>query len=292
MAPKKRKAALVESLAIEAPPDRVWAALTSPRDLTQLVLGKIEMSATPGAGFSWEWAVWKTMARTGGSFTWQGRVLDAVPGSTLVLGPDPVVTLTVKGEGSSTLLTVVQGAPPKLRGEDYEYGWADFLLKLKTLLETEPMQNELLVRALMRASSQQVYRAWLSPKTLAKIIPGKAQLSPRPNQARVGGRFAWQHQLGKHVHRGTFLELKQNRTIAFSWESAEPRPESRRGVGTGQPPSEVRIGIHPAPFGTLVSVQHTALLRMNPGQLFAQRTYWNRLLERFRCYFYFKGKIK
>ncbi|MFQ5927414.1 MAG: SRPBCC family protein [Terriglobia bacterium] len=282
----RREPAIVESLAIEVPPERAWRALTSPRDLAQLVLGRVEMGATPGAGFRWQWGVWETVApklRGRGHYTWQGQVLDCVPGSTLVLGSEPVVTFTVKGEGASALVTVVQGsAPAGAKLEDYEYGWADFLLRLKTLLETEHTQNEVLLRALMRATPQQVYRAWLSPRVLAKLIPGKAKL-----RARVGGRFTWQHKHGQHVHQGTFLELARNRTLAFSWESSEG-PKLR----LGQLASEVRIGMHRAPYGTLVSVHHTGLLRMNPGQLFAQRTFWNRLLERLRCYFYFKGKIR
>lgn len=276
MPEKKHEPAIVQSLAIEAPRARVWQALTSGRDLSQIVLGKVEMAATPGASFSWQWGVWKAMApRRSRSAGWHGRVLDAVPGSTLVLGPEPVVTLTVKGEGTSTLVTVTQGIATRSESlEDYEYGWADFLLKLKTLLEPESLRNEVLVRALLRATPQQVYRAWLSTRVLAKLIPGKAKLA-----ARVGGRFTWQHKLGQHVHQGAFLELEKNRLIAFTWEST-------------QQPSEVRIGMSAMPYGTLVAVQHTGLLRMNPGQLYAQRTFWNRLLERFRCYFYFKGKIR
>lgn len=278
MARKKRPQAIVESLAIEVPAARVWTALASRHDLAQLVLGRVEMAAAPGATFSWRWGVWEAVAPRGRRFRWEGRVLDCVPGSTLVLGPEPVVTLTVKGEGPSALVTVTQGATAgREKLEDYEYGWADFLLKLKTLLETERAQNEVLLRALMRATPRDIYRAWLSPKTLAKIIPGKAKLT-----ARVGGRFAWQHKLGKHVHQGTFLELVRNRTIAFSWESPE---------GSGRPASEVRIGMNVAPYGTLVAIHHAALLGMNSGQLFSQRTFWSRLLERLRCYFYFKGKI-
>ena len=267
----KREPVVAESLAIEAPVARVWAALTSRHDLAQIVFGKVEMAATPGAAFSWQWGVW--------GFTWQGRVLDSVPGSTLVLGPKPVVTLTVKGEGADTLVTVTQfvpegSGPGRKKLADYEYGWADFLLKLKTLLETESARNEVLVRHLMRATPAQVYRAWLSPRTLAKLIPGKAKVA-----ARVGKRFAWQHKLSKHVHQGTFLELERNRTIAFTWEAT-------------QPASEVRIGMNAAPYGTLVAVRHTALLGLNPGQLYAQRTYWNRLLERLRYILYFKGRIR
>lgn len=277
---RKTEKPLLESLAVLAPPERAWAALTSARDLGLLLLGQVEMGAEPGAAFRWQWGVWEKLAPRGrpGAYTWKGTVLDVVPGSTLVLGP-PVVTLTVKGEPGSALVTVVQGAArPGEKIEDYEYGWADFLLRLKTNLETESREREALARALVRGTPAEVYRAWLNPKALAKLLPGRAKV-----EAKEGGRFRWQHKLGKHVHAGTFLELKKNRRIGFTWESPE---------ASGKPPSEVVIEAQPAPYGTLVSVHHTGLLGLSRGQLSAQRMFWLRLLERLRCYVWFKGKIK
>ncbi|MEE8201916.1 MAG: SRPBCC family protein [Candidatus Acidoferrales bacterium] len=286
----KAEKPLVESLAVLVSPERVWAALTSPRDLGQLLLGRVEMGAQPGARLVWHWGVWEKLAPGRRRYTWEGTVLEVVPGSTLVLGPaelprgkrgggpgpPPVVTLTVKGQRGAALVTVVQGAParPGEKLEDYEHGWADFLLKLKTQLETENLEGEVWCRALVRATPAQVFRAWLSPAALAKLLPGKAKV-----QARVGGRFSWRHKLGKHEHTGAFLELKKNRGINFTWETTDPA-------------SEVALEAQPAPYGTLVSVHHTGLLGMNRGQLFGQRMFWRRLLERLRCYCAFKGKIK
>ena len=48
---------VVESLAVLVPPERVWTALTSPRDLGLITLGRVEMKAEPGADFSWQWGV-------------------------------------------------------------------------------------------------------------------------------------------------------------------------------------------------------------------------------------------
>ncbi|HXE75631.1 MAG TPA: SRPBCC family protein [Candidatus Xenobia bacterium] len=272
--PKEKRTAVVESLAVLAPPERVWAALTSPRELGLLLLGRVEMGSAPGAPFSWQWGVWERVApgRTA-DFRWTGKVLDVVPGSTLVLGPSPVVCFTVQGRGDSTLMTVTQGVSSQEQ-QEYEYGWADFLLRLKTQLETEHLERQVMARALLRAKPHQVYRAWLSPSALARIIPGKAKVAAKP-----GGRFTWQHKRGKHQHSGVFLDLKKDRALSFTWEGTHP-------------PSEVRIEGQPTPYGTLVAVHHTSLVAMNRGQLFAQRVYWMRLLERMRCYFYFKGKIK
>ena len=274
---RRSKEAIVESLAVLRPVERVWAALTSPRELGLLLLGRVEMRAEPGAPLRIaEWGVWEKVApRRKGGYTWDGKVLDVVPGSTLVLGPEPLVVFTVKGEGEATLVSVAQGAPrPPQKSEDYEYGWADFLLRLKTNLETEHAEREVLARALVRATPAQIYRAWLSAKALAKILPGKATV-----QAKAGGRFSWQHKRSVHAHTGAILELRKDRRISFTWESTNPA-------------SEVALEAQPMPYGTLVSVHHRGLLRLNPGQLFSQRMYWWRLLERLRCYFYFKGNIR
>jgi len=274
---------VVESLAVLAPPERVWAALASPRDLGLIVLGRVEIRAEPGAGFSWQWGVWEKIAPGAkpGRFTWRGTVLDVVPGSTLVLGPaaggagPPVVTLTVKGQGGAALVTVVQGAAgPGEKLADYAQGWADFLLKLKTLLETERWEREVLTRALVRATPAEVYRLWLNPKALAKLLPGKATV-----RVKVGGRFSWQHKTGKHIHSGTILELVRNRRVSFSWESTSPA-------------SEVTLEAQATRYGALVSVHHAGLLGLDRGQVFSQRMFWLRLLERLRAYCWLKGKIK
>jgi len=273
---RRKQEAIVESLAVLRPVERVWAALTSPRELGLLLLGRVEMRAEPGAPLRWQWGVWEKVApKRKGGYTWEGKVLDVVPGSTLVLGPEPLVVFTVKGEGEATLVTVAQGAPrPPQKAEDYEYGWADFLLRLKTNLETERAQGDVLARALVRAKPAEIYRGLLSAKALAKILPGKATV-----QAKAGGRFSWQHKRSVHAHTGAILELRKDRRISLAWESTNPA-------------SEVTIEAQPMSYGTLVSVHHTGLLRLNPGQLFCQRMYWWRLLERLRCYFYFKGNIR
>jgi uncharacterized protein YndB with AHSA1/START domain len=109
---------------------------------------------------------------------------------------------------------------------------------------------------------------------MSKILPGKAKI---PRQA--GQRFSWQHKLGRHVHQGVFLALAGNKKISFTWESTSP-------------PSEVALEVQSTPYGALVAVHHTGLRGMHRGQLFGQRMFWMRLLERLRCYCYFRGKIK
>jgi hypothetical protein len=53
----------------------------------------------------------------------------------------------------------------------------------------------------------------------------------------------------------------------------------------------VALEAQATPYGTLVSVRHAGLLGLDRGQVFSQRMFWLRLLERLRAYCWFKGKI-
>ena len=265
------------SLAIAVPPERVWRALTTPRELGRLILGWVEMEAKPGREFQWRWTVWQDSAPRKGDFAWHGRVLDVVPGSTLVLGGNEVVVFTVKGEGGATLVTVSQGGgDPGTRIEEYRHGWEDFLIKLKTALETETARDELLLRTLVRAKSDALYRAWLTASTMSKLLPGQCKIT-----GRQGERFEWQWKLPPWRGRragGVFLELEKGKRISFTWEA------------TGFP-TEVALGFQPVADGTLLSLHHTGFggrERLRQEHL----ALWSRLLERARCYFYFGKKIR
>ncbi len=114
MAKTKQKAVepIIEALAIATPPEQVWAALTSPRALGDIVMGHVEMEAKPARPFHWPWSVWAASAPVAkekpGDAAWRGLVLDVVPGSTLVLsGEGMTVTFTVKGERGSALITLI-----------------------------------------------------------------------------------------------------------------------------------------------------------------------------------------
>lgn len=267
---------IVETLSVAVPPERAWEALTSARVLGDIVMGRVEMDARPGRGFAWHWGVWTKATPGKGAredVEWRGRVLDAVPGATLVLGAAgaPTVTLTVKGEGEASLVTAVQGsAPPGASLEDFRYGWADFLLKLKTLLERSPRAGSIYLRTLVRATPAQILAAWLSPASMSKILPGKARI-----QARKGGRFEWVWREPKGAKdSGRFLEIEKGHRIAFTWEGATP--------------SEVRLAVEQTPYGALVALEHFGL---EPAQRSVERR-WAHLLERLRAYFYHGRRIR
>ncbi len=267
---------MVEALAIGARVERVWQALTSPRDLGMITLGRNVMEARPGARFRWHWGVFEKVvpAGKGTSFAWEGTVVDVVPGSTLVLGPYPLTTLTVKGEGDAALVTVVQAPAATGDSEDYEEGWADFLLKLKTYLETRHWERDVLARVLVKGTPRRVLGSLLDEKAMKKILPGKIK-----SAAKTGKKFSWSAGRAKETLTGTFLEIQKNRRLRFTWEATKPI-------------SAVTIEAQPMAYGTLVSVHHAGLGRFSRSQLFRQRMFWVHLLERLRCYHQFGGKIK
>jgi len=266
---------IVESLAVAVPPARAWEALTSPRFIGDITMGHVEMDARPGKPFVWQWGVWATAAPGKGRHEWRGTVLDVVPGSTLVLGGGGMTAvLTVKGEGASALITVVHASPAAgPPAEDYQYGWADFLLRVKTLLEPHPSGDALYLRTLLRATPAEVLRAWTSATAMGKVLPGKARI-----QAKMGGRFewAWKRQPGAK-NSGRFLEIVKDHRVSFTWE----------GGGLA---SEVRLSAEKTPYGALVSLEHVQLPPGSPRREVERM--WAHLLERLRVYFYHGKKIR
>lgn len=282
---KKSLAPIVEQLAIAVPAQRLWQALTDPRFLGDILLGHVEMDWRPGRPFVWHWGEWEKAAPKKGNFAWRGTVLDSVPGTTLVLGGpgSPVVTFTVKGEGSASLVTIIQAEGPK--GTDIEafrYGWADFLLKLKTRLEPPGLFDALYLRTLVRGTPGEILHCFLSGKTLGKLLPGKATVQARPQ-----GRFAWEWKGTEARAAGGIIEFQKGHRIALAWEATAP-------------PSEVRIEATKTPYGTLVSLEHLNLGHGRVGLAAASpaqdregyRRLWARLLERLRCYFFYRKKIR
>ena len=276
---KTKKAAepIVESLAISVSPERAWEALTSPRILGDLVMGHVEIEPKPGKPFVWQWSVWAKAAPHADeqAYTWRGQVLDAVPGSTLVLGGagQSTATLTVKGDGEAALVSVVQGdVPAAYDFEAYRRGWADFLLKLKTLLERPPYMNEVFLRTLMKATTAQVTGAWLSAAAMNKILPGKTKV-----QAKVGGHYEWQRKDRKGLREsGRFLEIARGSRVAFTW-------------GSSNKPREIRVSAQKTPYGALVSLEQ---IGTSSGFHEADRRMWAHLLERMQVYFQYDRRIR
>lgn len=276
MAKKKTRSPepMIEALAISASPEAVWAALTSPRAIGDIVMGRVEMEAKPARPFHWPWSVWEASAPVKGRSSWRGLVLDVVPGSTLVLsGEGKTVTITVKGERGSALVTLIQASiPPGGAREDFQYGWADFLFKLKTLLERAPVEDAIFIRSLIRAKPAEIVKAWLSPAAMSRIVPGNVKI-----EAKTGGRYEWKRKDG--VISGAFLEIVKDRRVSFTW----------MGEGLSRP-GEVRLSAEPTPYGAMVALEMRAADSLR--HLEHHRRVWAHLLERLRVYFYYGKKIR
>jgi uncharacterized protein YndB with AHSA1/START domain len=286
--PAKRQRArepIVEQLAIAVPAERAWQALTHPRTIGDIVLGPVEMDSRPGRPFVWHWGVWEKSAPRKVEGCWRGIVLDVVPGVALVLGGagQPTVVWTIKGQGTTSLVTVVQGeGPAGTNLESFRYRWADFLLKLKTLLEPPGLFDALYLRTLVRAAPADILKALLSGTTMGKLLPGRARVQARPQ-----GRFEWQWKDSAACAAGTILEFEKNHRLTLSWEATAPV-------------SEVRLEATRTPYGTVVSLAHLNLGHGNLGVAASSpardregyRRLWARWLERLRCYFYYGRKIR
>lgn len=81
----------------------------------------------------------------------------------------------------------------------------------------------LTVRKTIPAPVETVFNAWLDAKMLSKfMMPGKDMTVPRAeSDGREGGRFTVIMAAGEQEipHAGTYLEVKPNERIVFTWES-------------------------------------------------------------------------
>ena len=96
------------------------------------------------------------------------------------------------------------------------------------------------VSAVLPASPQQLYLAWLSSDEHTAFTGGGAEVDPR-----VGGRFtAWDGYI-----EGKTLELEPHRRIVQTWRTAE-FPE-------GSEDSRLEVRLEEADGGTKITLVHT-----------------------------------
>ena len=107
-------------------------------------------------------------------------------------------------------------------------------------------------RRTIKATPEQVYKAWLDPKMILKYMTMGPDMRAQDASAdpRVGGRFSFVMQGEQaHPHAGTYLVLKPHSHIAFSWETPWSAPESR-----------VDLVLTPVDGGTEVVLTHVKFL--------------------------------
>lgn len=104
------------------------------------------------------------------------------------------------------------------------------------------MSIEFVVSAVIPASPQEVYRAWLSSKGHSGMTGSPAKVSDK-----VGGEFdAWDG----YIH-GKNLELVPNQRIVQAWRTSE--------FSEDEPDSRIEITLEPAGNQTKLTLKHTGL---------------------------------
>ncbi len=104
------------------------------------------------------------------------------------------------------------------------------------------MPDALTVSAVLPASPQRIYNAWLSGEEHAAFTGSRAEVDPS-----IGGRFsAWDGYI-----TGTTQELEPDRRIVQAWRAAD-FPE-------GSPDARLEVLLEPDEQGTRITLVHTNL---------------------------------
>jgi uncharacterized protein YndB with AHSA1/START domain len=138
---------ITRTIQIDAPPDRVWAALTTPELLSQWLGQAAVFEPTVGARGSYTWTDWgrfplvveQVEAPTRLAVRWARS-----PEGELTESTSTVAHYHLEEIDGGTLLTVVETGFELLDGnqqtsfDDNTQGWAEELGELKAFLETVP----------------------------------------------------------------------------------------------------------------------------------------------------------
>jgi uncharacterized protein YndB with AHSA1/START domain len=109
-------------------------------------------------------------------------------------------------------------------------------------MATDMTTDTIRISAIIPASPERVYGAWLDSEEHSAITHSTAGIEPW-----VGGRHsAWGGSI-----RGTTVELQPNRRIVQTWWASDFPPGSEE--------SRLEVLFEPVPGGTLVTINHTGL---------------------------------
>ena len=109
-------------------------------------------------------------------------------------------------------------------------------------MATDMTTDTIRISAVVVASPERIYAAWLDSEEHSAITHSTAGVEPW-----VGGRHsAWGGSI-----RGTTVELQPNRRIVQTWWASDFPPGSEE--------SRLEVLFEPVPEGTLVTINHTGL---------------------------------
>jgi uncharacterized protein YndB with AHSA1/START domain len=134
--------------------------------------------------------------------------------------------------------------------------------------ESPSTSGALRVRRFIRATPDEVFRAWTEPGLIEGWM-SPAGSARAEVDLRVGGRFrVVMAGAGMEIeHTGEYLEVQPPKRLSFTWRSPY----------TGNDPSVVRVVLSPLEDGTELVLTHE---RLPEGAAPSHRDGWGRMLER------------
>jgi activator of HSP90 ATPase len=127
------------------------------------------------------------------------------------------------------------------------------------------MAYEFTISAVLPATPQAVYDAWMSSQAHGDMTGGAAQIDPR-----VGGKFtAWDGYIS-----GTTLTLEPGRRIVQSWRTSE--------FAAADNDSELEVLLEADPAGTNITLHHS---KIPDGQSGYEQGWVDNYFDPMRAYF-------
>jgi uncharacterized protein YndB with AHSA1/START domain len=126
------------------------------------------------------------------------------------------------------------------------------------------------IRRLIPAPREQVFAAWLDPKSVAQWMqPGNVAHTTVEIDPRVGGTFriVMAHGGGDADHWGQYLIIEPPSLLSFTWVSAN----------TDLQPSVVTIELREMASGTELTLTHR---RLPAGKIEAHREGWTDIVRK------------
>lgn len=231
---------ITKSITIDAPPSKVFQAITSEKELTNWFpnIARLE----PRAGGLVEFKFQRADGEV--DHTVVGKVLEIVPDKKFSMSwkntsdpnfPDTVVTWMLEPAGNKTNVKLVHSGFEKGRWLDlHDDGWSYFAGRLVEYCQTGRVDNRQMFKELgddtgagagmeirktivIDARPEVVFKALTDEQELTQWFPNQAAF-----EARVGGRMKFKFhrpETGEnHTMEGKVLELVSDKKLSYSWK--------------------------------------------------------------------------
>jgi uncharacterized protein YndB with AHSA1/START domain len=281
---------ITKSITVDAPPSKVFQAITDEKELT-----------------NWFPSIARLDARVGGSVEFQfqradgtvdhivlGKVIEIIPDKKFSMSwkntsdpnfPDTVVTWMLEPDGGKTKVKLVHSGFEKGKWLDlHDGGWSYFAGRLVEYCQTGRVEDRQMFKELgeeirktivIDATPDVVFKALTDEQELTQWFPNQAVL-----EARVDGamEFRFERPDGeRHTIQGRVIEIIPNKKLSYSWNM----------VGGSDPDSLVIWTLEPVDGGkTQVTLVHSGLRPAPKGEEWSYEKGWTyfigRLVERYK----------